>query len=479
MNIGEFIIKIGTQGDTKGLDEAIKKMSEAEKKTRKQIKIIRDLAKATSEQEKELIKKNAAQQDELDGLRAVKKEQDALNNTIKTNITTAFKYIGAISATVTMLDRLGNSLIKSNQAYITFEKQTGISSSRLMRMSTLAQLSGSGMNPEQIAGDLKSLQRRMFEFRLGKGAGTFAQLGINPMGMKSDDFIKVLRHRLRGRSADFKSYMLDQLGLSQEWLHIIDLTDDKFKQYLQDSQKLTLSTKERNKLAQLSEQQQRNNMKWELAKQKLLIAIMPLVQKIMDWASDIAVKITNVLEKNPEWLNVLRDILIMFTGTKLIGATTAIINTVKAIKGLLGIGLLTGAGKAGKGLLGGALLGKLIGKTGGKGLARLAASRGAGAAVGMLGKRAVAGIPYIGPIIAGGLLFYDVAKGLWDWWHNKDKEQEDEDLLPEPTETEPRYSYHNIKSTMTNNFFNNPIPATVAVNQLDMAVARYTKYQNR
>lgn len=474
MNIGEFIIKIGTQGDTKGLDEAIKKMSEAEKKTRKQIKLIHDLAKATSEEEKELIKKNAAQQDELDGLRAVKKEHDALNNTIKTNIVTAFKYIGAISATVTMLDRLGNSLIKSNQAYITFEKQTGISSSRLMRMSTLAQLSGSGMNPEQIAGDLKSLQRRMFEFRLGKGAGTFAQLGINPMGMKSDDFIKVLRHRLKGRSADYKSYMLDQLGLSQEWLHIIDLTDDKFKEYLQDSQKLTLSAKERNKLAQLSEQQQRNNMKWELAKQKLLIAIMPMVQKIMDWASDIAVKLTNVLEKNPQWLSVLRDILVMFTGAKLIGATKAIIETVKAIKGLLGIGLLGGIVKGGKGLLGGGLLAGLIGKTGGKGLARLAASRGIGAAAGVVGKRALAFAGPIGMIVSGVWLLIDICKAFF----NK-QEKEDEDITPEPTETEPRYSYHNIKSTMTNNFFNNPVPATVAVNQLDMAVARYTQYQNR
>ena len=32
MNIGEFIIKIGTQGDTKALNDAVNKMTEAEKK---------------------------------------------------------------------------------------------------------------------------------------------------------------------------------------------------------------------------------------------------------------------------------------------------------------------------------------------------------------------------------------------------------------------------------------------------------------
>lgn len=474
MKIGEFFIDITTKGNTKELDNAAKKLAEVEKKTRSLTNYLKRLAQATTESEKKLVKENFAQQVKLEKLNKIRTEQNALNASMRQGLISSLKWIGGLKLAIITLDRLGNSLIKSNQAYITFEKQTGISSSRLMRMSTLAQLSGSGMAPEQIAGDLKSLQRRMFEFRLGKGAGTFAQLGINPMGMKSDDFIKVLRHRLKGRSADYKSYMLDQLGLSQEWLHIIDLTDDKFKEYLQDSKKLTLSAKERNKLAQLSEQQQRNNMKWELAKQKLLIAIMPLVQKIMDWASDIAVKVTNVLEKNPQWLNVLRDILIMFTGAKLIGATTAIMNTVKAVKGLLGVGLLGGIAKGGKGLLGGGLLAGLIGKTGGKGLARLAAGRGIGVAAGVVGKRALGLFGPIGMIASGVWLLYDICKAFF----NK-QEQEDEDIIPEPTETEPRYSYHNIKSTMTNNFFNNPVPATVAVNQLDMAVARYTKYQNR
>ena len=474
MKIGEFFIDITTKGNTKELDNAAKKLAEVEKKTRALTNYLKRLSQATTDQEKKLVKENFAQQVKLEKLNKIRTEQNALNASMRQGLISSLKWIGGLKLAIITLDRLGNSLIRSNQAYVTFEKQTGISSGRLMKMSTLAQLSGSGMNPEQIAGDLKSLQRRMFEFRLGKGAGTFAQLGINPMGMKSDDFIKVLRHRLRGRSADFKSYMLDQLGLSQEWLHIIDLTDDKFKQYLQDSQKLTLSVKERNKLAQMAEQQQRNNMKWELAKQKLLIAIMPMVQKIMDWASDIAVKVTNVLEKNPQWLNVLKDVLILFTSAKLIGATTAIINSVKAIKGLLGVSVLGGLAKGGKGLLGGGLLAGLIGKTGGKGLARLAASKGVGTAAGVVGKRALAFAGPIGVAISVLWLIHDLCQAFF----NKE-EDKDEDVTPEPTETEPRYSYHNIKSTMTNNFFNNPVPATVAVNQLDMAVARYTQYQNR
>ena len=60
MNIGEFIIKIGTQGDTKELEKAIKKLEDAEKKSRRLIKTKQALAKATDDEERALIKKNAA-----------------------------------------------------------------------------------------------------------------------------------------------------------------------------------------------------------------------------------------------------------------------------------------------------------------------------------------------------------------------------------------------------------------------------------
>ena len=273
MNIGEFIIKIGTQGNTKGLDDAIKKMSEAEKKTRKQIKLMRDLNKATSDQEKELIKKNAAQQDELEGLKAVKSQQDELTNSMKSSMMTSIKFIGAIGATVTMLDRLGNSLLKSNQMYITFEKQTGLGIGRLNRMAGLAQLSGMGLSPEQVAGDLQGLQQKIYRLGMtGEGSGIFAQLGMNPMGMKSDQFIAALRQRTKGMSAESKSYILSELGLSQEWLNVLELTNEQFAQHIKDSKELQLSEKERKQLAQYTAQQQKNNMRWELAKQRLLIA---------------------------------------------------------------------------------------------------------------------------------------------------------------------------------------------------------------
>lgn len=456
MNLGEFIIKIGTQGNTKELEKAIKKLEEAEKKTRRMIKVKQDLAKATDDEEKALIKKNAAQQDELDGLKAVKSEHDALNSSMQKNIGTALKMIGAIGATVTMLDRMGNSLLKANQMYITFEKQSGISISRLNRMAGIAQMAGTGLSPEQVAGDIQSLQSKIFRFeRFGENAKTFGMLGINPRGMDSDKLILSLRKSLSRYSGRVKSEILSELGLSQEWLNVLDLSNEQFNEYMQTANKLQLTEKERKQLAQYTAKQQQNNMRWELAKQKLLLSTMPLVQQIMDALSKVALQVADILEKKPQWLNVVKDILLLLSGS-------AIIKTITALSKLLTGGILGGllGGFAGKGLLG---------KTAGGGLARIAGTKGLMAAGGMLAKR---GAGMLGGLAGGPVgAVFSIAMGIWtiiDLFKLflGDKQEEEQQTTPDPDEGSTRYQYHNVKSNLTNNFYNNPQPTGAAIQEL-------------
>lgn len=449
MNLGEFIIKIGTKGDTKALDDAIKKMTEAEKKTRRQIKLMQDLAKATSDEERALIQKNAAQQDELEGLRAAKQEHEALNSSMQKGIATSVKMVGAIAATIVALDRLGNSLIQSNQQYITFERQTGLSITRLNKMAGIAQMATTGMSPGQVAGDIASLQQKIFGFeRFGENARTFGMLGINPRGMKADQLILSLRRSLKGYSADVKSFYLSQLGLSQEWLNVIDLTDEKFNEYVKSSKKLQLTEKERKQLAEYTAKQQQNNMRWELAKQRLLLSVMPLVQQIMEITSKVALKISTMLEKNPAWLKTVKDILILLSaGT--------------VLKTLSTIGKFLGATA-----LGGLATGKALG--------RVASRKGLGAALGMVGKRLLGGAsgflggPVIGAIFtiaSAVMIIKDIYDLIANWFGKKDQE-ENEDLSPDPDEGGNRYQYHNVRSNMTNNFYNNPQPAKEAMKEL-------------
>lgn len=477
MNLGEFIIKIGTQADTKELEKATRALENAEKKTRRLIEYFKELKEATTESEKKLVKKNFALNVQKDKLKAVTQEQQAFSASIQKSLMTGLKFIGWATTTITVLDRLGNSLLKSNQAFINFNSSTDISINRLSRMAGLAKLSNMNMSTEQVASDLQSLQHKIFRLeRFGEGAQTFGMLGINPRGMKADKLILSLRKSLKGYSGQIKSEYLSELGLSQEWLTVLNLTDEQFKDYLKTSKELQLSEKERKQLAKYTYIQQKNNMRWELVKQKLLIAIMPLVQKIMEVTSKAALEFSKFINDNPSVFNLIKDILILFTGAKMIRTIKAVNDMVKGFKtlGILGLtgGVAKGAGAAaGGGLLGGILakkgvrkgIGKVFGKSAAKWAARTAAGHAVAAGAASTGIGAI-----LGAILEVGFAIWGVtsiAKDILDFLKGKD-EKEENDPLPEPDENTARYMYHNVNSNMTNNFFNNPQPAKEAISQL-------------
>ena len=116
MNLGEFIIKIGTQADTKQLEKATKALEDAEKKTRRLINYLRELKQATSEHEKKLIKKNFAHQVEADKLKSVVNEQKAYSASLQKSMMSTLKFVGAAKLALIVLDRMGNSLIKAYDA---------------------------------------------------------------------------------------------------------------------------------------------------------------------------------------------------------------------------------------------------------------------------------------------------------------------------------------------------------------------------
>lgn len=457
MNLGEFIIKIGTKGDTKELQKTIKQLETAEKKYRRYVKMQQELAKATTDEQKAQIKASYTRQEQIDKLKDAESAQKNLTSSMSGAIRTGLTMLTTISGMVIALDRLGNSLLKNNQLYTTFNLQTGISIGRLNRIAGVAKLSGMNMSAEGVAADLQSLQQKFLNLRLtGQGAGTFAMLGINPMGMKSDQFILALRQRLKGASEEQRSYFLNQLGVSQEWLNVLNLTDEEFSSFLKQSKELQLTEEERKQLARYTLLQQKNNMRFEYARQKLLLAAMPLVQDIMDAVSKIALKIADIFEKNPVWLRAVKDILLLLAGS-------SVLKTIKAISGLLGASLVGGGGSLFKNIgrfgaaAGTGALGRFVG--------RQVAKKGALAAVGW------AGGPVIGTIlsIASVLwLAYDLIKPFFTGENEKDKEE------PDPVDiTAGGHYYKNINTNMTNNFNNNPQPVSTVEQNLYALLGRY------
>lgn len=448
MKLGELFIELGITGDIKPLKRALSGMDAAKVKTKLLKKYLEDLRKATTDEEKALVKKNFAQK--INTLR--------MTENIKAGIglaTQAAKITAVVSGAVIAFDRLGNSVLKANQLYKNFDQQTGISITRLNRLAGVAQLAGMNMSAQDVAGDLASLQQRIFKLGLtGEGAGIFAQLGMNPIGMDSDKFLNALRRRMKGLSEVQKTYILDQLGLSREWLNVINLSNAEYEDLVQQSQKLQLTEKERKQLAQFTLQQQKNNMRWELAKQKIAVALLPVVTKIMDAASQIAVSLSEKLQ--PEKLvNVFRDIaLLLGLAAVRAGTLKNILSGIFTLSGLKQLLALFGIGATGAAT-----------KTAAKATTKLAAGLGA-KSVAKMGLGALGG-PIVGIALAAWTIV-DLFKLFLD-----DREKESESTTPPVDDSAYRYSYQNVNSSMTNHFYNNPVPQQSVIDNLDSAVNKY------
>jgi hypothetical protein len=91
------------------------------------------------------------------------------------------------------------------------------------------------------------------------------------------------------------------------------------------------------------------------------------------------------------------------------------------------------------------------------------------AAGGLLAKR---GAGMLGGLAGGPVgAVFSIAMGIWtiiDLFKLflGEKQEEDQQVTPDPDEGSTRYQYHNVKSNLTNNFYNNPQPTGVAVQEL-------------
>ena len=464
MKLGELFIELGITGDIKPLKKALSGMDAANIKSKLLTKYLKDLKNATTAEEKALVKQNFAQK--INTLNAVENTKAVMG------LLGQMTKIGAVvTAAVVALDRLGNSLLKSNQLFVNFEKQTGLSINRLNKLAGVAKLSGMGLSVEQVANDLTNLEQRIFKLGLtGEGSGIFAQLGMNPMGMKSDQFINALRYRIRGLSEVQQTYVVDQLGLSREWLNVLNLSDKEYRELQKEAEKLQLNEAERKELAKYTALQQKNNMRWELAKQRLLKTTMPIIIKIMDITSKIADSVTKALG-DEKIRTVLKDAALFMT---IMAAQATIFSGMlkPIIKGLLSLFSLKGIGKGAAGLLGMFGIGAAA-KTGG-GLLGFGAKK---ALIGAIGKGATAGllraagfaIPFANVLMVLWLL-YDIIKAFFD----KEEQKEQEEDTPSPFDTDAwKYSYQNINTNMTNHFHNNPVPQQDIVNNLNNVVDKY------
>lgn len=482
MKLGELAIEIGVKSDTKKLKETLKHMKELESKISRQISKERELAKATTDEEKALIKKKYALQENIKKTEETINKQQKFSDSIKGSIRNIRNIALAVAGTVTALDRMGNSLLKNNQTFTTFNRTTGIGIDRLNKTTTIAQLSGMNMSPEQVMGDLKGMQQRIFQLGLeGGDTKIFQMLGFNPMGKKPEQIIEALRRRAKTMNAQQLSYALDQLGLSQEWVNVLVMGDKQYERLQKKSKELNLSEEQRRKLAMLTARQQENNMRFAKIRDEFLIAILPHIQKIMEWVAKVT---QNLIEDEGKLKQIGTSLGNIAKIMLAISAINLFKNSLLGAKGLLA--MLSGGGLLE--LLGGKAIGKGVAKTGlGKVLGGIGLKT-AGKFGAKMGLRAAGmAIPGLN-ILMGGWLIWDliqagksikdalseVAETIQDGAEDFEQAEEDMENMLSPVESNATsFLNRNIKAMFTNNFYNNPQPAGQVSSEMATLINRY------
>ena len=327
MKLGEFFIQLGVKGDTKELDKTIKQLEEAEKQSSRLIKYRKDLAKATNEQEKALIKKNFADKVSLENAKkqkgALVEQRNALMGVVKG--LGAFA-IGAVIA-YKAVDRMVNSLALANSRMIAFQRQTGISFASLNRYASASASVNFNATPEQMANTMQTLAGNLYDIRMGRGdISPYQELAFvggkpfNPMGMSVEQLIESVREAIKGVGDVQATNLITRMGFSPDDLLMLRMTREEFEK-IND---LFLSPQEREQMNAYSLQIKKMRLEMQLMKDRALLAIMPLFVKLTN-------SITNF---STVWGKVLTDF------TKFVQSSNFIQTGLKGISLALGVMLV-------------------------------------------------------------------------------------------------------------------------------------------
>lgn len=267
MKLGELFIKLSTKGDTKNLEKALKQLKEAEKETRTQLKLKRDLAKATTEEEKELIRKNYAQKKEIDVTQKLLNKQKERNQAIMAGVKGFAGFVTAVSLAIGVLDRFVNSSAKANQSVLTISQSSGMSADLINKYASASMDKNLNVTREGVAQTINSLSQKLRGLQVGEvdenllqGMQLLQVMGgssFNPYGLNAEQFLEGLRGSLVGINDEWASDILQRMGISPDLLPMLRMSKEEFdktKNRFLDEKEMTEQQKLILELSQLKAQ---------------------------------------------------------------------------------------------------------------------------------------------------------------------------------------------------------------------------------
>ena len=287
MKLGDLFIELGTKGNTKELEKTLKQLKEAEKKTAAQIKLNKDLAKATTDEEKALIKKNFAQKQEIANTEKVINKSKERNKAILAGVKSFTAFVSAVSLAIGVLDRFVNASAKSQQSVQTFSQMSGISVDTINKYASAARSKNYNVTRESVAQSIATLAQNLRNQQIGdttiaEGLGfLFNAAGgkqFDSYGMNATQFLEALRESLVGVNDEWASASLERLGISPDLLPMLRMSKSEFasvqNRFLSGAQ----AEEERRKAIAIQEKKDQ----LEAKRQELEIQLIPVLEKTVD-----------------------------------------------------------------------------------------------------------------------------------------------------------------------------------------------------
>lgn len=287
--------------------------------------------KAESEIEKNLLRKQfkkeikliLSEKDKNAAENKIKKILD-LKNSIKKTAFAVAGYVTAISGAIYAVNRLTESLINQNQQWLNLTRTSTVALSTYQKWNAIGKMFGIDNAAQQI----KNLNDRLFELKLtGANAQGFMLAGINPTN--ADDVMEQLRNRVKGLNDNAASYLLKQMGLDENMLHILRMERSEFEKLNNKIKEFQLTDKQRKSLQQMNVQLQIASQQIQYLKDRAILAILPAWVKFIK----LIAKLGTILGKAFKYIK---------NNIKTIAATLAVFSLkfipfVKIIKSVPGI----------------------------------------------------------------------------------------------------------------------------------------------
>ena len=300
MKLGELFIELGTKGNTKELEKTLKQLKEAEKKTAAQIKLNKDLAKATTDEEKALIKKNYAQKQEITSTEKVINKSKERNKTILAGVKGFTRLIGAISLAIGVMDRFANASAKTNQSILTLSQTSGIDINTINKYASAARSLNYNVSREAVAQTFQSLSQKLFNMSIGEEEGivkglsllqSFGGKGFNPIGKSPEQVLEDLRAGITNLTDFQAGQVLSQFGIGPELLPMLRMSSKEFagvkNRFLSESQ----MREEQRRSLELQEKRDQIGRTFE----QIIVDIYPLLNQIANSMVDLVPALASIL----------------------------------------------------------------------------------------------------------------------------------------------------------------------------------------